>query len=273
MQRIGTETFPGRAPYALGLCALAVGVVLALAGQGLADNRIDWEPYRMFVNGHDWYVPMISVRMDPYGVTDAYIQSPGAADWQELTWEGPRQRWYWRPYGSLLPTFDGQWGLQVFDSNGQPWNYSFVVHPMAASDFPPVLAITLPATQYETVPPDFTFEWNANGADQDANHLWMQITGDAYAVVATGLPLSTTQWSPGNLPLGDAKFAPTYAADAPDKLSDFTCLSGPGGWDAPAVNSYLLSLDYRYVTVSPEPASVLLLALGGFVLARPRRRA
>lgn len=181
----------------------------------------------------------------------------------------------------------GIWNLSLGFSGGTA-TYEFLVHDFrtvfTTASFPPAPTVLYPLDGATGVAQSPTFLWNNGGTHTGALES-LFVSTQSVAVPGVGIfensfggpiGLNDTSWTPSIvLPPGAATFLVQYETNENEDANvDNPILLGgtvpdPGiAWSS---SGDLFSRDLVGFTVTPEPATLTLLALGGLLLSRRRR--
>jgi len=182
----------------------------------------------------------------------------------------------------------GIWNLSLGFSGGAA-DYEFLVHDFrtvfTAASFPPAPTVLYPLDGATGVAQSPTFLWNNGGTHTGALES-LFVAAQSVSVPGVGIfessssgpiGLNDTSWTPSIvLPPGAATFLVQYETNENEDANvDNPILTGGAAPDpgiAWSSSGDLFSRDLVGFKVTPEPATLALLALGGLLLSRRRRK-
>lgn len=262
---------------------LVCGIALLVAGAAQADNIVDFAVIRQDEDANgtaDLYFSDIWVEV--FGATAVDLLTGGG--WTvPLTGFGGGEFWLESDeYATLADLNFGIGGTHVLRIThaGGVSDYQYTLGEITDAMFPDIPVLdAVPAN----IPQNYNFEWTWDDAADDMEaeaeifgKLYKEESSDEGSFVVG----TTTSWVPDFAPeTGAGEFLIGYGlggdvkADDGIAVSGWTLLSGDelfgGGTDE--VVDFADSEDEVQFTVVPEPATLLLLALGGLAMLRKRR--
>jgi hypothetical protein len=204
---------------------------------GASTGRILWQAVKAPYYGDIMYA--IHPRITISGMKTCSLKGPNMADFASAVWIPQTGQWSLEMWPFTLTQLQqealGMWELKLTDNDDRESIYSFNISGMLQdSEFLPIPFITEPVLFAPNVIAEhYTLRWNPNGAQNSADALIAVIAGNGFYYYSNSLDLSTTEWNPGWLEIGEAYCRVCYADYRPDMMDTPSLVSGPAiGWES-----------------------------------------
>ncbi|MBN1941825.1 MAG: PEP-CTERM sorting domain-containing protein [Phycisphaerae bacterium] len=161
----------------------------------------------------------------------------------------------------------GNYDLVIQYTGGGLSEYSFVVESIQADDLPEVATILTP-TEGESVVGTYTMTWSHNTRAGEVVEAYFEKEGYKQILYGEDTPWEDYSWTLEGIPAGDGEFEVKYENDiTATQISDWQLISGSDV----ITNIRAEACSEVSVSITPEPATLGLLVVGGLALFRRKR--